>query len=77
MPPTGNREIDRVLEANQSPATRMLHAGYGDVLTMMGVTARQLESVGLTAEALDLRARRTALDRDFAKLMTDHAARAA
>jgi len=77
MPPTGDREIDRVLDANQSPALRTLHAGYGDVLTMLTVTAREFEACGMTAEARDLRERKAKLDVEFAQRMLDVAARAA
>jgi hypothetical protein len=77
MPPTGDREIDHVLDANQSVPLRMLHAGYGDVLTMLTVTAREFETCGLTEQARDLRERKTRLDAEFAQRMRDYAARAA
>jgi hypothetical protein len=76
MPTPGDREIDHVLEANQSPALRMLHAGYGDVLTMLSVTAREFETCGLTEQARDLRERKAQLDAEFAKAMRVRAARA-
>ena len=76
MPPTGDREIDHVLDANQSAEMRTLHAGYGDVLTMMDVTARELTYRGLAEDAADLRARRSKLDAEFSQRMRARAARA-
>lgn len=70
----GEREIDLVLNENTSPELRSLHASYGDVLTMMAVSARALEQDGLRAEATALRERRKALDCEFALAMRKRAA---
>jgi len=73
--PNPMRSIDDVLAANQSPSMRTINGGIGDVLTVMGATAREFAQLGLTEEAEKLKEERRALDAKWAMLMQAKAAR--